>query len=190
VTQLYNASVRHAQPYSFGTLYSLLEGSRSDPESAKGYYSVLGEASLSTGPQSRHQPYVRIEYATRPEFERLGPPGTPEFFRYDHDAHHEIGATRWLITTIGYSYETSGLPVSVRPYVELQQNRVRTERGNIDPRDLFGSRNFWGLSAGARIYLGGGPMRMGSYGALDPMTASMRPRASGAATSHAGHAGH
>jgi hypothetical protein len=190
VTRLYNTSVRHAQPYSFGTLYALVEGSKSDPESTKGYYSVLGEASLSTGSQSRHQPYFRVEYATRPEFERLGPPGTPEFFRYDHDAHHELGATRWLITTIGYSYETSGLPVSVRPYVELQQNRVRGERGNIDPRNLYGSRDFWGLSAGARIYLGGGPMRMGSYGALDPMTAGMRPRASAKPAQHDNHAGH
>jgi hypothetical protein len=102
----------------------------------------------------------------------------------------ELGATRWLITTIGYGYETSALPVSVRPYVELQQNRVRGERGDIDPRDLYGSRNFWGLSAGARIYLGGGPMRMGSYGALDPMTAGMRPRASDKAPQHDAHAGH
>jgi hypothetical protein len=190
VTRLYNASVRHARPYALGTLYALVEGSRSDPESAKGYYSVLGEASLSTGRESRHQPYLRVEYATRPEFERLGPPGTPDFFRYDHDAHHEIGATRWLITTIGYGYASSGLPVSVRPYVELQQNRLRAERGGIDPRDLFGSRNFWGLSAGARIFLGGGPMRMGSYGALDPMTAGMRPRASEKAPQRDAHAGH
>ena len=78
------------------------------------------------------------------------------------------------------------MPVSVRPYVELQQNRVRGERGEIDPRDLFGSRNFWGLSAGARIYLGGGPMRMGSYGQLDPMTAHARARGSNGAT-HDGH---
>jgi hypothetical protein len=190
MTRLYNASVRHAQPHAFGTLYALLEGSKSNPESAKGYYSILGEASLSAGRESRHQPYLRVEYATRPEFARLGPPGTPEFFRYDHDAHHEIGATRWLITTIGYGYESSGLPVSVRPYVELQQqNRVRAERGDIDPRDLFGSRDFWGLSAGARIYLGGGPMRMGSYGALDPMTTAMRPRASEPTSSHHGHSG-
>jgi hypothetical protein len=189
-TRLYNASARHAQRRAFGTLYALLEGSRSDPERAKGHYSILGEGSLSTGRESRHQPYLRVEYATRPEFERLGPPGTPEFFRYDHDAHHEIGATRWLITTIGYGYESSGLPVSVRPYVELQRNRVRAERGDIDPRALFGSRDFWGLSAGARIYLGGGPMRMGSYGALDPMTAAMRPRATEPAPSHHGHDGH
>ena len=190
VTRLYNASVRHARPYKFGTLYALLEGSKSDPESAKGHYAILGETSLSTGRESRHQPYLRLEYATRPEFERLGPPGTPDFFRYDHDAHHELGATRWLISTIGYGYETSGLPVSVRPYVELQHNRVRAERGDIDPRALFGSRDFWGLSAGARIFLGGGPMRMGSYGALDPMTAAMRPRRSEPAAPHHGHGGH
>ena len=31
------------------------------------------------------------------------------------------------------------------------------------------------LAVGARLFFGGGPMRMGGYGALDPMTASMRP---------------
>ena len=176
-TELYNAAVRHAQPYAFGTLYALLEASKSEPDDAKGFHSILGEALVATGDGSRHQPYVRVEYATRPEYERQGPPGTPGFFRYDHDAHHEIGATRWLITTIGYGYESSGLPVSVRPYVELQQNHVSAERGGVDPRALFGSRDFWGISAGARIYLGGGAMRMGSYGALDPMAAAMRPAA-------------
>ena len=65
----------------------------------------------------------------------------------------------------------------MRPYVELQRNTVRAARGGVDPHALYGSREFWSVSAGARIFLGGGPMRMGSYGALDPMTAAMRPRA-------------
>jgi hypothetical protein len=175
-TVLQNAALRHAAANRFGTLYALVEGSRSDPDGAEGYHALLGEALLATGRDSRHQPYLRVEYATRPEYERLGAPGTPDFFRYDHDAHHEIGATRWMITTLGYGYETSGLPTSVRPYIELQQHHVRAERGGVDPRALFGSRDFWSVSAGARIFFGGGPMRMGSYGVLDPMAAAMRPR--------------
>jgi hypothetical protein len=133
VTRLYNASVRHAEAYRFGTLYSLLEGA-SDSENAKGYYAVLAEASLSTRRESRREPYMRIEYSTLPEFEGLGPPGTPEFFRYDHDAHHEIGATRWLITTMGYGHETSGLPVSARPYLQahaVRRPRVRSIRAGV-----------------------------------------------------------
>lgn len=182
-TQLANAAARHAQAYGFGRVYALVEASRSDPERGRGHYSVLGETQLSLGRGWKHQPYLRTEYATRPEYERQGAPGTPEFFRYEHGAH-EIGATRWLINTVGYGYETSSLPLSVRPFVELQHNVVRAERGGIDPRTLYGERSFWSVSAGARIYFGGGAMRMGNYGALDPMAAAMRP---GAKAAHGAH---
>ena len=176
VTELYNAALRHDRAYGFGRLYALAEASKSEPQRGKGHYSLLGEALLGVGQDARHQPYARVEYATRPEYEREGAPGTPDFFRYDHDSH-EIGATRWLIGTVGYGYETRSYPVSVRPFVEVQWNRVGEERGGIDPRALYGGRTFWSVSAGARLFLGGGPMRMGSYGALDPMAAARRPRA-------------
>ena len=180
-TELVNGAVRHAQAYGIGRVYALAEASRSNPETGRGHWSVLGETRLETGRGWKHQPYLRVEYATRPEYERQGEPGTPEFFRYEHGAH-EIGATRWLINTLGYGYETSSLPVSVRPFVELQHNLVRAERGDIDPRAMYGSRSFWSISAGARLFFGGGAMRMGNYGALDPMTAAMRPGAN-----HGGH---
>ena len=189
VTELFNTNVRHASTYDFGTLYTLTEWSRSKPKAAQGHYAVLGEALVGLGASRRHQPYARVEYATRPEYERNGAPGTPEFYRYDHDSH-EIGATRWLIGTLGYGYSASALPTSVRPFVELQRNSVRSARGAVDPRTLYGSREFWSLSAGARIFLGGGAMRMGSYGALDPMTAPMRPRAGGAPADHDAHGAH
>lgn len=178
VTELFNAAIRHDAAYGFGRVYALVEASKSEPEAGEGHHSLLGETQVGLGSAARHQPYVRVEYATRPEYERRGAPGTPGFFRYDHAAH-EIGATRWLIGTVGYGYESSGFPLSARPYVELQHNRVRTARGTVDPRDLFGSPSFWSVSAGVRLFLGGGPMRMGSYGALDPMTASMRPMPGG-----------
>lgn len=184
VTRLYNAAVRHERMYSFGTLYGLVEGSMSDPDDDDGYFSVLGETKASLGD---HQPYYRIEYATRPEYPREGAPGTQGFFRYDHDAH-AIGATRWLINTIGYGYSLTGYPVSARPFVEVQHNRVGAERGVIEPQDLFGRRSFWGLSAGFRVFLGGDPMRMGAYGVLDEMTVMHRagPMA-GAANAHTDH---
>lgn len=182
-TELLNGAIRHARAHSFGRLYALVEGSRSNPEAGRGHWSALGETQLSLGRGWRHQPYARVELATRPEYERQGAPGTAGFFRYAHGAH-ETGATRWVVTTLGYGYETSALPVSVRPFVELQHNAVRAARGGIDPRALYGDRSFWTVSAGARLYFGGGAMRMGSYGALDPMTAAMRPSPSQAAHDH------
>lgn len=185
VTKLYNAAVRHERAYGFGTLYGLVEVSKSEPQEDEGYFSILGETQLTRG---AHRPYYRIEYATRPEYEREGAPGTEGFFRYDHDSH-AIGATRWLINTIGYGYDLTGYPVSARPFVEFQHNVVRPERGDIQPEALFGKRSFWGVSAGFRIFLGGNPMRMGSYGILDAMTAMHRSGAAHGASEgqHIGH---
>jgi hypothetical protein len=76
---------------------------------------------------------------------------------------------------VGYGYDLTGDPLSLRPFVEAQHNRVWEERGNANPRELFGRASFWSLSAGVRVFLGGGPMRMGAYGVLDPMSAAMRP---------------
>lgn len=182
VTRLYNAAVRHERGSSYGDVYGLVEGSMSDPDDDEGYFSLLGEAQLRAG---AHQPYARVEYATRPEYDREGAPGTADFFRYDHGSH-AIGATRWFISTLGYGYELTGYPVSARPFVELQYNRAGAERGGIEPVELFGTDSFWGLTAGFRIFLGGDPMRMGSYGILDPMTAGHRGGAAGA-DAHTGH---
>jgi hypothetical protein len=181
VTKLYNAALRHERVYGFGNVYGLLEASKSELQEGDGYFSILAETQLRRG---AHQPYYRVEYATRPEYEREGVSGTDDFFRYDHDSH-AIGATRWLINTVGYGYELTGYPISARPFVELQHNRARAERGGIEPEDLFGKSNFWGVSAGFRVFLGGDPMRMGSYGVLDPMTSMHRGGAAGGA--HTGH---
>lgn len=174
-THLVNAAIRHDGVHDFGRLYLLAEASRSDPDDeGKGFYSVLGEARVELGEAGRHQPYVRFEYATRPEFERLGPPGSTDFFRYDHHEESTDRATRWLIASFGYGADLTGLPVSLRPFVEAQYHRVRAERGAVEPDALFGTTDFWAVTAGFRIFFGGGPMRMGSYGVLDPMSGAMR----------------
>ncbi|MEX2282061.1 MAG: hypothetical protein WEE89_06225 [Gemmatimonadota bacterium] len=182
VTRLYNLSLRHEQDQGFGRMYGLVEGSWSDPKDEDGYFSVAGEASIARGV---HKPYARIEYATRPEYERKGPPDSRGFFRYDHDSH-PIGATRWLTVVGGYGLTATKLPFSARPYIEAQWNRVSEERGGIDPESLFGRSSFLSLSAGLRLFLGGEPMRMGAYGVLDAMTQmhrmQMQPVA--AATQH------
>lgn len=168
-TALANAALRYAGNIGGSLLYALLEGSISDPEGDdEGFWSVLAEAQLS---RSGHQPYARVEYATRPEYHRNGLPGTEDFFRYDHDSHAD-GATRWLISTLGYGYAPQGDGrISSRPFAEVQHHYVSAERGAVDPIALFGKRSFWSVSAGFRVFVGGGPMRMGSYGVLDPMSA-------------------
>lgn len=148
-------------------MYALIEASRSKSERAEPYYSVLAETSVRF---SSHLPYARIEYATRPEYARRGTRDEPRFFRYDHD-EAPIGATRWLILSAGYGLTLANSRVSPRPYIEAQYNRVWNERGGIDPSGLFGRNRFWSISTGMRIFVGGEPMRMGSYGILDPMTA-------------------
>ena len=172
ITRLWNLALRHGLAYDFGDVYGLVEFSRSDPVEAEGFFSLLGETQLTAG---RHQPYLRIEYATRPEYPRDGPAGTDEFFRYDHGAHAE-GATRWLITNMGYNFIASRGALSIRPFVNAQHHRVSLERGpaTLEPDALFGTDSFWSVSLGARVFLGGDPMRMGSYGVLDAMTAMNR----------------
>jgi hypothetical protein len=167
-TRLVNGSVRHDAAHRFGRLYAMVEASRSIPadDDDDGYWSVLGEAQLTRG---AHRPYARLEVATRPEYAREGDAGAAGFFRYDHD-DHAIGATRWVIATAGYGFEATPLPYSARPFIELNFNNVVHERGPVAATELFGATRFFSLSVGARFFVGGGPMRMGSYGVLDPMT--------------------
>lgn len=77
---------------------------------------------------------------------------------------------------MGISQTVGELPASFRPFLELSHNRVWHERGpaHLQPDQLFGESSFWSVTVGARLFLGGGPMRMGTYGVLDDMTAGMR----------------
>jgi hypothetical protein len=169
-TRLWNLAVRHSGMVGNGTLYGLAEASRSEPDTYEGHFSVLGEVRWDRGGQ---QPYLRVEYATRPEYSRTGEAGTDGFFRYTHDSD-PVGATRWLISTVAYAYQLTDDPWSIRPFVEFQHHRVRSERGGIEPHALFGTSAFSTVSVGVRMFFKGGPMRMGSYGVLDPITAMGR----------------
>jgi hypothetical protein len=171
-TRLWNVAAWFESAPGPRTVQALVEYSRSDPEHGDGIFSMLGEAKLTAGP---HEPYARVEYATRPEYARLGAPGTGDFFRYDHDAE-AIGTTRWLIGTLGYGVAATRGMISVRPFLEAQWSRVKLEEGPavLEPEALFGDDAFWSLSFGMRVYFGGDPMRMGSYGVLDPMTTMNR----------------
>jgi hypothetical protein len=172
--RLLNGAVRHQGTHRAGSVYALAEASWRKPRHGDGWWAVLGETEIRHG---RHQPYYRVEYATRPEYARDAATGGG-FFRYD-DSAEPIGATRWLINTLGYRYDLLRGGVAAAPFVEAQHNRVRPERGGVDPQALFGTRSFWSLSAGFRIFLGGGPMRMGSYGVRDDMTTMHRGMGTG-----------
>ena len=170
-TGLLNAALRRSGPAGRGRLYGLAEASRSDSEALHGepeeYFGLLAEILYDA---NLHQPYLRLEYATRPEYLRTGPAGTDDFFRYNH-GDHATGATRWLIATAGYARQVGTHLVSLRPFVEVQHNRASAERGDLPWGEFPGdASSFWVLSLGARFFLGDGPMRMGSYGILDPMT--------------------
>jgi hypothetical protein len=78
--------------------------------------------------------------------------------------------------------------VATRPFAEVQHHHVSPERGAVDPRLLFGSDGFWTVSAGFRLFFGGGPMRMGSYGVLDDMTLMHHPIEPVAGTTSPGRA--
>lgn len=165
-TRLINVAVERTAPLAGGELYALAEGSRSFLAGHEDFFSLLAEARWSG---RGHQPYARVEYASRPEYAREGPGGSAGFFRYDHDAD-PIGTTRWLVATAAYAFELTPGPWSVRPFVEVQHHQVRGDAGTVTATGLYGGTRFWALSAGARIFLGGEPMRMGSYGILDSMT--------------------
>lgn len=57
-SSLSNVALRRSGLAGPGMLYGLAEASRSDPEAAEGYFSLLAEARYDA---NRHQPYLRLE---------------------------------------------------------------------------------------------------------------------------------
>jgi hypothetical protein len=177
-TRFANAALVRSAPLAGGQLYALAEASRSYLAGHADFFSLLAEARWNG---RGHQPYARVEYAARPEYVREGPAGGDAFFRYEHDID-PIGTTRWLIATAAYAFEATPSPWSVRPFLEVQHHQVRGDQGAVSATDLFGGTSFWAISLGARVFFGGDPMRMGSYGVLDPATAMNRAGAGTDAT--------
>ena len=67
--------------------------------------------------------------------------------------------------------------------MEVAYNAVSGLDG-VDAQQLFRDTRFLTATAGVKILLGGRPMRMGSYGVLDPMTAHINAAASGGVQAH------
>jgi hypothetical protein len=143
-TRLWNGAVRRET--GGRVQYWLVEGSAAESPAVHDFFSVLGEGRLAFG---GHRPYTRVEYATRPEYERE--PGSEGFFRYDHDAEPS-GSTRWLISTVAYEFVATDPPLGFWPFIELQHARVWKDRGAFDPDVIFGGDSLWSLTAGARVY--------------------------------------
>jgi len=167
-TRLVNVALMRTSTVAGGQLYTLAEASRSYLADHDDFFSVLAEARWSGG---GHQPYLRLEWAERPEYAREGATGSDDFFLYEHD-DDPIDTSRWFIATAAYAFELTPNPWSVRPFVEGQYHRTA---GTGLGSDL------WAVSLGARVFLGGDPMRMGSYGALDPTTDVARAMEAGSA---------
>lgn len=164
-TDLFNTYLRFQNPVAGGDLYALAEYSQSASAADGDYWSFLAEAAWSRG---RHTPYLRFERSIRPEYPREAATGDG-FFRYDHDAD-PIGATAWSILSVGYGVEVLRGGVSVRPFVEAQLFAAAGERGGLSAEQILGGDRFAAVSVGARVFLGGDPMRMGMYGVRDPIS--------------------
>lgn len=190
-TRLVNLSARHAGTTPLGSLSALVEGSRSHTAGAPALAALVAEASLGLGASGRHVPYARLEVAGRPEYARMDVIGTPGFFRYAHDGPVS-GTTHWTTLVMGYGVALGdpSARLSVRPFAEVQASRVRAGQGGIQPARLFGASRVTSLTLGARLFFGGGPMRMGSYGLLDPMSAAMRPAPSSSGAPGTGRHAH
>ena len=63
----------------------------------------------------------------------------------------------------------------IAPFGEVQGAHIWEGWGGFPPEVLLGTAGGWMITTGFRVYLGGEPMRMGSYGMLDAMT----PRVAG-----------
>ena len=146
--------------------YALVEWARTDEANgdlrAFRLASVLAEAALR---RRGTEVALRLERTERPEEERLDDPfRTP----YPHADVSLLGITRWTIATLHLSHGV-GAPggVRVRPFVEgarLAAEPLRTPTAFV-PREFYGADRMWTVALGARVELGGGPPRMGRYGA-------------------------
>ncbi len=130
-----------------------------------GYESALVEGSLRGGPVTVA---VRLEQTDRPEEERLADPSrTP---RPASDLHIN-GITRWRVATLQIaapSVTRGGF--SGFPFVEMGRLSAspRDSRSFFTPQRLYGTSDFWMVTAGLRLRVGDAHSRMGRYGVALP----------------------
>jgi hypothetical protein len=130
-----------------------------------GYESALVEGSLRGGPLTVA---LRLEQTDRPEEERLADPSrTP---RPASDLHIN-GINRWRVATLQIAAPsvTRGA-FSGFPFVEVARlsAAARDSRSFFTPQQLYGTSDFWMVTAGLRLRAGDAHSRMGRYGVALP----------------------
>ena len=157
----WSLSARWEGPAAGRPVYGLVEWARTDE--ADGFFafsSLLAEGAWTPGRQRLH---YRFERTTRPEEERISRFRT----RRPHLDNSILGVTRWTIHTAGWSavvLERGG--ATVAPLVEVSYGRIAEVGGGLfDVRQAYGRESFWSWTLGIRLGYGGGPHRMGRYGA-------------------------
>lgn len=157
----WSLSARWSGPVGGQPLYGLVEWARTSE--ADGFFvfsSLLAEGAWTRGP---HRLHYRLERTERPEEERISHFRT----RRPHSENSNLGTTRWTIHTAGWTAVLLRLGgTTVAPLVEASYGRIGKVGGGLfDVEQVYGREHFWSLTLGLRFGYGGGPHRMGRYGA-------------------------
>jgi hypothetical protein len=157
----WSLSARWAGPVAGRRAYGLLEWARTSE--ADGFFvfsTLLAEGAWTTG---RHRLHYRFERTERPEEERVSRFRTLR----PHLENSVLGLTRWTIHTGGYTATLlQRADFTVAPLIEVSYGRIaEVGSGLFDLRAVYGSDDFWSWTVGLRLSFGGGPHRMGRYGA-------------------------
>ncbi len=157
----WSLSARWAGPIAGRRTYGLVEWARTSE--AEGFFvfsTLLAEGAWTTG---RHRLHYRYERTERPEEERISRFRTLR----PHLDNSVLGITRWTIHTAGYTatlLQRDGFTVA--PLIEVSYGRpAEVGSGLFDVQQVYGRDHFWSWTLGVRLNLGGGPHRMGRYGA-------------------------
>ena len=153
--------------------YSLVEWARTvDLDRGRALYtftSLLAEGAVCR--RAGGGVALRVEQSERPEEERL-----VDLFRAARPATDNsiVGVTRWTTWTGAVRSPGVGVGVGlVAPFVEVARVAVnRASAGAFDPSLMYGGRDGWRMSAGARLVAGRIHDRMGRYGAAQSMSSS------------------
>ena len=166
-----HVGLRVAPASAVASRYALVEWARTvDVDRGRALYtftSLLGEGALCRGTHGGGVA-LRVERSERPEEERL-----LNLFRAARPATDNsiVGVTRWTTMTAAVGIPAVRVPGGfVAPFVEVARIAVaRASAGAFDPTLLYGSRDAWRMSGGARLVAGAVHDRMGRYGAAGQM---------------------
>lgn len=157
----WSLSARWDGPVAGHPAYGLVEWARTSE--AGGFFTFSSLLAEGAWIQGRHRLHYRLERTERPEEERVSRYRTLR----PHLENAILGITRWTIHTAGWSaavLERGG--VAVAPLLELSYGRMAEVGGGLfDVGQVYGRNSFWTWTLGIRLAYGGGPHRMGRYGA-------------------------